>query len=650
MTNPLRSILLGLGLAVLPASGSDRPNIILMMADDLGFSDLGCYGSEIPTPNLDALARGGIRYTDFHNTSRCCPSRASLLAGLYSHQAGIGEMNGAEKGPGYLGQLRGDFPIIPELLKRVGYSTAMVGKWHLTRSKTIDAGPNGSWPRQRGFDRFYGTMEGAKNYFTPKWLFDDNKEIKEFDEEFFYTDAITTKAAGYIRDQPEGKPLFMYVAFYAPHFPLQAPAAAIDRFRGKYRVGWDELRNDRLRRQMAERVVPEGTQLSDRTPGIPAWDELSAEQQDRMDLRMATYAAQVHLLDQGVGRILAALRRTGRLDNTLILFLSDNGGTDSGGPWGRGNQATVGRPEAEVHTTYGAGWANLSNTPYRQFKAKTHQGGVMSPLIVHWPARLKAGGVVLGGIRHIIDILPTCLIAGGYNEDQYQLEGSSLLDGVSPDRSVFFEHFRSQAVRSGNLKLVRKHSRDPWELYNLADDRTERIDLSPDRSRTVATLSQKWNDWARRCLVVPREAISHKAVRSASLKGIVIDDDQTTRTGKWSQGDRLPGFVGRGYRWSKDPKASMRFTSEKLVAGNYEVRLAYRAHSNRGRSVPVTVKVGQVRQQLKIDMTQTPKIADTTVSLGMYRLDAAGVIEVTVSAKDAGGNTTADAVEIVLVK
>lgn len=481
------------------AAAHQAPSIVLMMADDLGFSDLGCYGSEIATPNLDQLAARGIRFTNFSNTSRCCPSRASLLTGLYSHQAGLGGMTHAGKGPGYQGQLRGNVATLPEVLAGHGYSTAMVGKWHLTLSKSIDSGPNGSWPQQRGFEKFFGSMEGAKNYFRPKWLFEGSREITQFDDDFFYTNAISEKAATWIGEQSADKPLFLYVAFYAPHFPLQAPQAMIDSYHGKYLAGWDRLRRRRCDKQIRIGLVPEITKPSERPDDVPAWATLSDNQRDNLDLRMATYAAQVDLLDQGVGRIVESLRQTNRLGNTLLIFLSDNGAAGTGGAFGDGPDDLVGQPDAPIRTTYGKGWATLSNTPYRFYKANTHEGGVMAPLILHWPARLQMD--FRHDVAHIIDIVPTCLAAAGVDERKHPPEGIDLLGDRPASRTLFYEHEKSRAVRKGTWKLVNRGKSTTWELYDLSRDRTESRDLATQRPDQVRQLSQLWSHWAERCHV-----------------------------------------------------------------------------------------------------------------------------------------------------
>ena len=484
------------------AFAAESPDIILMMADDLGFSDVGCYGSEIPTPNLDSLAEAGQRFTSFSNTSRCCPSRASLMTGQYSHQAGIGDMNYRDSGPGYRGQLLADVPTLPELLKQQGYSTCMIGKWHLTRSQTINGGPNGSWPFQRGFDRFYGSMEGAKNYFGPTWFYDNSSEVEAFDDSFFYTNAISERAATWIAEQPNDTPLFLYAAFYAPHFPLQAPADRIARHRGNYLAGWDELRQQRLTRQKGLGIVPSDTQLSPRPDDVPAWSKLSEKQKDELDLRMATYAAQVELLDEGVGRLLKALRDNGRMENSLIIFLSDNGAASSGGVFGAGPIDKVGTPQAPVKTTYGKGWATLSNTPYRMHKANTHEGGVMAPLIIHRPERDFTERSICTDVAHIIDVAPTALAATGADLSDFQFEGIDLLsDKRGPSDAVFYEHEKSRAVRQGDWKLVNRGKSKDWELYNLSKDRTELNNLAEQQPDRVESMNQLWLTWAKRCNV-----------------------------------------------------------------------------------------------------------------------------------------------------
>lgn len=505
--SPLASLLTLLGFVVATGSSSclgstDHPNIVLMMADDLGFSDIGCYGSEISTPNLDRLASAGVRFGNFTNTSRCCPSRAALMTGLYSHQAGLGGMTYQGGGPGYQGQLSSATETLPEMLGKLGYSTAMVGKWHMSLSKSIDDGPNGSWPLERGFERFYGSMEGAKNYFRPPWFFDNQTELHQFDDGFFYTEAISQRAADWIIDQPTDKPLFLYVAFYAPHFPLQAPAKTIKKYRRRYLAGWDHLRRERFENQMRLGIISASAELSARPADVPAWETLSEKQCDESDLRMACYAAQVETLDAGVGRLLDAIEQSGRSKNTLVIFLSDNGAASSGGPFGAGPTEKVGGPDAPIRTTYGKGWATLSNTPFREHKANTHQGGVMAPLILRWPAKIPSTGEPRFDLAHIVDLAPTCLAAAGKNIDVPNFEGIDLLHQTRrPENAIYYEHEKSRAVRRGDWKLVNKAKSQQWELYNVKLDPTEQHNLSQSQSDRVKQLKSLWLRWAERCHV-----------------------------------------------------------------------------------------------------------------------------------------------------
>lgn len=646
-----------------------EPDIVLMMADDLGFSDLGCYGSEIPTPNLDALAENGIRFTQFYNTSRCCPSRASLLTGMYSHQAGVGRMNSSDRGPGYRGQLSSEVPTVAEMLSARGYHTSMVGKWHLTMSKTIDDGPNGSWPLQRGFQQWLGSMEGAKNYFRPKWLFDNANEITDFSEDFFYTRAISDRAAKVIREQPSNQPLFSYVAFYAPHFPLQAPLETIAKFRGMYRDGWGVARENRFRRQREIGIVAAHTKLSPPPSQLPEWNSLRPQQRDELDLRMAIYAAQVHELDQGVGKIIDALKETGRFENTLILFLSDNGGTDSGGPQGSGKRELLGGSEAELHSTYGAGWANVSNTPYREFKANTHEGGTRAPLIVHWPDRFGQEARFVNQPAHIIDLTPTCMDAA---EDAKavvrstfslgQLEGHSLLPGmldeagtVDQERSLFFEHMGSRAVRDGDWKLVNRGRSDRWELFDLSVDATELKDLATEHTERVDSLATQWESWARRCDVIHEESDSKKTTTGstpkgqglsiASLPGVVVDDVNASKFGAWRKGDRLDGYFGDGYLYTSDAEAGIEYLLQVPDDRKYELRLLYASHSNRGDSVPITVIHG-VESTTRLVNMKRPAKDGYYKSLGTLQDSAGESIRILIEARRAGGIVHADAVQL----
>lgn len=499
--------------ALLAKAKEDRPNIIIIMADDLGFSDVGPYGGEIETPNLDRLAKNGLRYTQFHNASVCCPSRASLMTGLYPHAAGMGAMNHPNrKGPAYHGQLRENTPTIAEALRTAGYATWMVGKWHLTWSDTIEEGPNGSWPLQRGFERGYYTMEGTKDYFEPKWLFDGEREVKEFPKDFYYERALSGKAADWIEKHDQVKPFLLYAAFCAPHFPLQAPEETISKYRDRFKAGWDRLREERLKRQIASGLLPPDTQLSPRTPNVSEWDTLSATQQEQLAQRMAVYAAQVDELDHAIGRMLRALEKSKQLDNTLIIFLSDNGAASRGGVMGQGAFSDL-NARGVLNSTYGSGWSNLSNTPFRRYKMETHSGGTMAPLIVHWPKRIREAGVRRQA-AHIMDVMPTCLEVANTKlpvemngRATVPLTGRSLTSTFNKNepvsRDLFWEYNGSRAVRSGDWKLVALNKHSAWELYDLKSDPTEVRDLASGQPAKVKELEAMWDSWAKAQGVAP---------------------------------------------------------------------------------------------------------------------------------------------------
>jgi len=507
------------------AKSSDRPNLVLIMADDMGYSDIGCYGSEIETPHLDGLAKGGVRFTQFYNTSRCCPSRASLMSGLYSHQAGVGHMTRPAGAPGYIGHLNDRCVTIAEVLKSAGYRTMMAGKWHL--GWLDECSPTG-----RGFDRFYGTRGYIDSYFTvikrTEIYLDDQmlmppteRPVNHLhpDRVWYTTDVFTDYAMEFMGEAMEGDaPFFMYVAYNAPHFPLHAHKEDIAKYRGRYRRGWDVMRSERFQRMRKSGLLEGSWVLSPQDS--PAWDSLTAEQKDEMDFRMAVYAAIVDRLDQNIGRLVAFLKDRGQLDNTLIFFLSDNGGSSEIGTFGlRHETARAANYEQWQRaggwtSSYGQGWANVSNTPFRMYKRYNHEGGIAAPLIMHWPARIKSPGTFRRQPAHIVDIMATCAdVAAAKYPEQIggnpitPAEGTSLLpalDGRPLDpRSLFWEHEGNRAVRSGDWKLVALSGK-PWELYNLAADRTETNNLAATHPERVEELAAQWEAWAKRARVYPR--------------------------------------------------------------------------------------------------------------------------------------------------
>jgi len=490
----------------------NRPNIVLIMVDDMGYSDIGCYGGDIETPNLDRLADEGIRYTHFYNTARCCPARASLMTGLYPHQAGMGWMTAANLGTdGYAGDLNNRCLTIAECLRPAGYSTYMSGKWHLTHVDYLKPdSPNHSWPCQRGFDRYFGTLAGAGSYFTPNTLTIDNTQI-EPPEDFYYTDAISDNACRFIDERQMDNPFFLYVAYTAPHWPLHAKPVDMEKYRGRFREGWDLFRQRKFQRMKAMGILEEHWGLSERDDGVPAWDSLSQKKQDEFDLRMAIYAAQIDSMDQGVGRIFKNLEKNGILDNTLILFLSDNGGCHEEIHRAPSDPAKFGTNES--YESYGRPWANVSNTPFREFKSWVHEGGIATPLIAHWPNGLKRKGEMDDQPGHITDIMPTCVELAGASyrtdgdPDVHPLVGRSLVpsfEGKEISRDcIFWEHEANRALRVGKWKLVAKGIKGDWELYDMEKDRSELNNLAKVHTERVKKMAEQWNEIAEKTDVFP---------------------------------------------------------------------------------------------------------------------------------------------------
>ena len=492
-------------------ASEERPNIVVILVDDMGFSDLGCYGGEIPTPHLDALADGGVRFMQCYNTARCCPTRASLLTGLYSHEAGIGHMTDDENLPGYRGRLSSNCPTVADVLLDAGYFTCMAGKWHVGQNQGVS-------PWNRGFIRSLNPAAGGF-YFpgSPRYDLSLNGEAIAADDprlpkDWYTTDLWTTFGLRFIDEaRAAGKPFFLYVPHNAPHFPLQARAEEIDKFRGKYRAGWDALARQRWERQQDLGLVLPDWKPAGRPDEVVAWETLSAAEQDRFDHLMAVYAATVHLMDRSVGDLVAGLRERGVLDDTLILFLSDNGGNAESGPAGR----TVGDPTDPASSWFcGQSWAFLQNVPFRRSKRYTHEGGIATPLIAHWPGGISARGEWRSQPAHVIDIMATCLdVADATVPAEHggspvpPAAGLSLVpafrdEPLSRD-ALYWEHIGNAAVRRGDMKLVRAGSTGQWELYDLAADRTEQDDLAAGRPAEVEALALAWQTWAERVHAVP---------------------------------------------------------------------------------------------------------------------------------------------------
>jgi len=541
------------GSPELRARNYRRPNIVLIMADDMGYSDIGCYGGEINTPNLNGLAANGLRFTQFYNTARCCPTRASLMTGLYQHQAGVGHMMDDKGYDSYRGDLSNNCVTIAEVLKQAGYSTYMSGKWHVTKHIKPE-GPKHNWPRQRGYDRFYGTITGAGSFYDPTTLCRGNTYVTpENDPEYqpetyYYTDAISDNATRYVREHCEGsaaKPFFMYVAYTAAHWPMHALEKDITKYKGKYDEGYACYRERRLKRLRKMGLVSKDWAMSEQ-PGD--WE--SVKHKEWESRCMEVYAAMVDNMDQGIGRIVAELKKQGIFDNTLILFLQDNGGCAEG--MGRGenindkwrsgvkDRKPMGKDELQPHIwppmktrdgrpvlggpsvmpgpdgtyiAYGRDWANVSNTPFRYYKHWVHEGGISTPLIAHWPAQIKSRGKLRHQPGHLIDIMATCVdVARAQYPSEYKgnkitpMEGRSLVPafGNKPieREAIYWEHEGNRAVRQGKWKLVSRHP-GKWELYDLEADRTELNNLIEKNPAKAEELKAMYEAWAKRAGVQP---------------------------------------------------------------------------------------------------------------------------------------------------
>lgn len=525
-------LLLGAGLTALgpgckqtdnEGANKSKPNIIVILADDMGYSDLGCYGSEIKTPNLDQLAEKGTRLTRFYNSSRCCPTRASLLTGLYQHNTGMGWMTAADLNhQGYTGDLNNQCATIPELLRSAGYMNYMAGKWHVTSEKyTGKDGPKHNWPIQRGFDKFFGTLKGGGNYFDPPSLAVDNHHV-ETPDNFYYTDAISDTSVQYIHGHvavTPDQPFFMYVAYTAPHWPLHAKPEDIEKYRGKYMEGWDSTRVKRFDRMVELGILDSSVTLPPRDPDVAAWDTYTAEEKKWWDLRMAIYAAQIDCMDQGIGRIMNALDSTGILDNTLVIFLSDNGADSESIPDLAKSKKWEDMGTGKSFESYRKPWANVSSTPLKLYKKFEHEGGIATPFIMYWAGKTKASHINTTQVAHVIDFMPTFLEIAGVEypatfkgDTLHPLPGKSLLSFINGEEftrgPLFWEHEAKRAVLDGDWKLVALAGDPPsyegeWELYNLADDRTETHDLAGKYPDKVEELNALWDTWASENKVLP---------------------------------------------------------------------------------------------------------------------------------------------------
>jgi arylsulfatase A-like enzyme len=557
-----------------PAADAPRPNVLLILADDMGFSDIGCFGSEIHTPNIDALASEGLKFTQFYNGARCCPSRASLLTGLYAQQTGVGLMTGNDHLPGYMGRLNDSCVTVGQVLKSAGYNTYACGKWHV----------GDFLPTTRGFDKFYGFYTGyTMNSWNPNQmaLFPPGPMHTYPPGKFYATDALTDYALDFINDgrKDAGHPWFAYVAYQAAHFPLMAPADEVAKYVPVYEKGWDAIREKRLERIKSLGVLAGTTPLSPRSliprPDIakkddgldtdvnPAWDTLPHDRQEDLAHRMAIYAAMVDHMDRDIGRIIDDLKSHHDLDNTIVFFLSDNGACAEWAPFGFDTQmrfpagdGTKGTGHGYngnsfvkpiLHTGaeldqmgspgssgigYGSGWANACNTPFRMYKHYDHEGGISTPLIVRWPAGIKDKGVFRTQVGDVIDLMPTLVeLSGAKYPAEFgghailPMEGRSIVPAFAdqPVRrdALYWEHEGNRAVRMGDLKLV-SLAGQPWELYDMSKDRVELNDLAASSPEKVKQLRTMWDEWAKRCNVYPAPGAEVK--KDLKQDGIQLGD------------------------------------------------------------------------------------------------------------------------------
>jgi arylsulfatase len=557
--------------ALLPSVSvmAENPNIIIIMADDMGYSDVGCYGSEIHTPAIDALAENGLRYTCFYNGARSCPTRAALMSGLYAHKAGMGWMAAAYEGEGgYQGNLSKNALTLAEYLKSGGYATCMSGKWHLSNHQKNDQNIKDNWPNQRGFERFFGIIGGAANYFTPG-IVSNNKRYNA-PANFYMTDAISDTAVTYIHAQNKNKPFFIYVAYTAPHWPLQARPSDIAKYAGQYSIGWDQVRQNRLKKQKAIGLIDDSYELTPRDAQVNSWN--NEGQKNDYAKRMEIYAAQIDVMDEGIGRIIQALKDNDVWNNTLIFFLSDNGACAEMISSGESKQPTG---EENTYESYRRAWANVSNTPYREYKRFAHEGGIKSPLIVHWPAGITCptGGYEHSN-AHLIDIYKTIAditqipYPATYNGNTIiPLQGSSFLpnfSGASTQRGpLFWEHESNIAVRMGDWKLVAKSGDQTppgtLELYNLADDPTELHNLATSNPQKVQELWNEWLGWATENDVFPLSTLS--------------DNERSALEPRYLNGEFNAGLFGWTLNTAGTGAGTLNLNTSNLISGKYSAEI-----------------------------------------------------------------------------
>ncbi|GAB3020205.1 hypothetical protein GCM10027051_26760 [Niabella terrae] len=643
------------------ATPGSRPNIILILADDMGFSDIGSYGGEVETPHLDRLAAEGLRYKQFYNAARCCPTRASLLTGIYPHQAGMGWMAAADlgTGPAYQDNLNNQCVTIAEVLRPAGYHTYMTGKWHVTNERKIDGQVIDNWPLQRGFERYFGIIPGGANYYTPM-IYSGNSRYKA-PKDFYLTDAISDTSVKFLEEHfasGDKAPFFMYVAYTSPHWPLHAPPEMIEKYKARYKKGWDAIRRDRFARQKAIGLFDSATVLSPRDSRVPAWESLSVAEQQEMDMRMAIYAAQIDIMDQGIGRIISSLKQNGQLDNTLIFFLSDNGACAEFISSGK-SKAVDG--SENTFESYRINWANVSSTPFREYKHFTHEGGIAAPLIVHWPGGInkELDNQFVSEYGHITDIMATCVDVSGASypakfrgEAIVPMQGRSLQPHFSGEPNhrgkVYWEHEANIALRDGKWKLVAKTEEDQQfdpqqlQLFDMDADPTEMHDLSKQHPDRVTAMFKDWNQWAHQIGAFPLDTREYN-VRMRDYKrringsfddnlggwNIHIADQAQARIGIDEKGmitgaksalvqvdkpGSRPAAVNMGWVFpaKKGERFEVKFNAVAAVSGKFIVRLE-KVRDGADKLIDRELNVGK-------DMQRFSYISEAAPTDGNYRL------------------------------
>ena len=645
-----------------------QPNIIIILSDDMGYSDIGCYGGETETPNLDGLARDGIRFTQFYNTGRCCPTRASLLTGLYPHQAGVGWMMTDNGHDGYRGDLNQNCRTIAEVLKPAGYRTYMTGKWHVTKQESATS-QQYNWPLQRGFEKFYGTISGAGSFWDPWSLVRQNTPIScQADPEYqpgtyYYTHAISDHAVRYIHEhetESADQPFFLYVAYTAAHWPMHALPEDIEKYDGRFDAGYSVLRQQRYARMKKMGLLDKRWSLSE---DAEKWDAVKNREWELEN--MEVYAAMIDSMDQGIGKIVNALKETNQFDDTLVMYLQDNGGCAEGlGRAARGgmvsrlespslpamkatdlqtkmipDQTRDGFPTLMgpgvmpgpdgTYIAYGRGWANVSNTPFREYKHWVHEGGISTPLIAHWPKGIKGRGKLVEQPGHLIDLMATCVDLAGASYPQRigenaikPLEGRSLQPAFVGDEierdAIYWEHEGNRAVRVGDWKLVAKGPEGAWELYNLRDDRTELHNVVKQEPEIAAQLMEKFEVYARRANVYPLVPYRNRTPKLSEQTVFNLKHGDVLTQNK------APNVVGRGFLVSAE--VSKEFNRGVIVA-----------QGGTAHGWSLFLNDGMLRVSVRIDgkltVIQSPKQLPSQVNRIEMRYQKDGMLSIAVNSK-----------------